>query len=121
MIQSGAIRSGTRERTVTTGIEGDIVGLKVGNRLRAQNSTCEVIVVKGTDAEATLLCGGVEMTLAASSSGDPATGETVALGKRYTDEESAIEVLATKAGPGPLTFDGRILTQKTATLLPASD
>jgi hypothetical protein len=98
--------------------------LKVGSRLRADVSACEVIVVAGTDGDDALLCAGAEM-VPATGPADPATqtatGEDVVLGRRYTDEEAGIEVLCTKAGVGPLTFAGRELTQKTAKQLPASD
>jgi len=48
-------------------------------------------------------------------------GEQVLLGKRYSDEESGIELLCTKTGVGPLSFQGRVLGQKQAKQLPASD
>lgn len=41
--------------------EEDDVSLQVGNRLRGQNSTCEVIVVKGSASPAVLMCAGAEM------------------------------------------------------------
>jgi hypothetical protein len=97
--------------------------LKVGNRLRAQNSSCEVIVVKGTDGDAVLLCAGVEM-LATSPTQDvpaPSDGTMVELGKRYTDDDAGVEVLCTKAGIGPLALGARELTIKGAKALPASD
>jgi len=97
--------------------------LKVGNRLRAQNSACEVIVVKGSDSDSALLCAGVEMLPSAPAAGaeQVSDGPKVELGKRYTDDESDIEVLCTKAGLGPLTFADHELTIKAAKSLPASD
>lgn len=106
-----------------TAVKGQHVGLKVGTRLRAQNSSCEVIVVKGSDDDAALLCGGVEM-VADAPAGDVAQlsdGPKVELGKRYTDDEAGVEVLCTKAGVGPLSYGARELTLKTAQALPASD
>jgi hypothetical protein len=97
--------------------------LKVGNRLRAQNSSCEVIVVKGSDSDAPLLCAGVEM-LASAPGGDAelvSDGPQIELGKRYTDGEDEIEVLCTKPGFGPLAFGDRELAIKAAKALPASD
>jgi len=99
------------------------VGLQVGTRLRAQNSACEVIVVKGADGPAVLLCAGAEMLPTAA---DPAIqliaeGPAVQLGKRYTDEETGVEVLCTKAGVGPLALNDRELALKAAKALPASD
>jgi len=103
--------------------EGNSVGLTVGKRLRAQNSTAEVIVIKGTDGDAALLCGGVEMVADTPAAGVPAldSGEAIQLGKRYTDADEQIEVLCSKAGVGPLTFGGRPLAIKLAKALPASD
>ena len=99
------------------------MGLKVGSRLRAQNSACEVIVIRGSDDGTALLCAGVEM-LAASPGQDVAQltdGPAIQLGKRYTDGDSGIEVLCTKAGIGPLVYGEHELTVKTAKPLPASD
>ena len=103
-------------------VKGKHVGLKVGNRLRAQNSSCEVIVIKGSDNNAALLCAGAEM-LDTPAQGVPqlADGPVVELGKRYTDDDAGVEVLCTKAGVGPLVFGERELTLKTAKALPASD
>ena len=48
-------------------------------------------------------------------------GEPVMAGKRYTEEQSGIEVLASKPGKGALSFAGRALSRKEAKPLPASD
>lgn len=98
------------------------MGLKIGARLRAQNSSCEVIVVRGGDDVDVVLCAGVEMvadggSLAAHPAAD---GPPVELGKRYTDD-AGVEVLCTKAGIGPLSIGDRVLTLKAAKPLPASD
>ena len=99
---------------------GEHVGLKVGSRLRAQNSACEVIVIRGSDDGAALLCAGAEM-LADPGPGvsQLADGPVIQLGKRYTD--GGIEVLCTKAGIGPLVYGEHELTVKAAKPLPASD
>jgi predicted GTPase len=99
------------------------VGLKVGTRLRSQNSTCEVIIIKGTEADDALKCAGVEMaeTAAASDAVLVTEGTPVELGKRYSDDADTVEVLCTKAGLGPLTLGEVELTQKAAKTLPASD
>jgi hypothetical protein len=96
------------------------VGLKVGSRLRAQNSACEVIVIRGSDDGPALLCAGAEM-LADPGPAVPqlADGPAIQLGKRYTD--GGIEVLCTKAGIGPLVYGEHELTVKAAKPLPASD
>jgi hypothetical protein len=97
------------------------VGLKVGSRLRAQNSACEVIVIRGSDDGVALLCAGAEMLATGPGEGVPqlADGPAIQLGKRYTD--GGIEVLCTKPGIGPLVYGGHELTVKAAKPLPASD
>ncbi|KOV68047.1 hypothetical protein ADL01_23980 [Streptomyces sp. NRRL WC-3618] len=99
------------------------MSLQVGTRLRGQNSTCEVIVVKSSDTPAVLMCAGAEMRPTAPDPTAPqvSDGPPIHLGKRYTDDDSGIEVLCTKAGIGPLTFGNSQLTQKAAKALPASD
>jgi hypothetical protein len=99
------------------------VGLKTGMRLFAQNSSCEVIVVKSADTVGSVTCAGLEMLPAAAAGAvHPAPdGPPVELGKRYTDDENLIEILCTRAGAGPLAVDGRVLALKTAKPLPASD
>jgi len=50
------------------------------------------------------------------------SGQTqVELGKRYSDESLGLELLCTKAGPGPLAVNGNELTIKDAKPLPSSD
>lgn len=98
------------------------MSLKVGSRLRTPTSTAEVIVVKAGAADGDLLCAGGTMTPDAVTVDQQGAGDSpVVLGKRYTDDESGIEVLCTKPGAGPLVFDGRELVVKTASALPASD
>ncbi|MEN2738699.1 hypothetical protein ABCS02_12990 [Microbacterium sp. X-17] len=98
------------------------MAITIGSRLRAQNSACEVLVVKGAESGA-LACGGVEMTSGGAAADAPqlADGPAIQIGKRYTDEASGAEVLCTKAGLGPLTIDGRTLTVKATSQLPSSD
>jgi len=98
------------------------MALKTGARLRAQNSACEVVVVRGGDGVDALSCGGSEMLAdAPTTPGDAAEGPRVELGKRYVDQDAGVEVLCVKAGVGPLTVDGRELVLKAAKPLPASD
>jgi hypothetical protein len=98
------------------------VSLKVGSRLRTPASTAEVIVVKAGAEDGDLLCAGGTMTTEAVTVDQQAGGDSpVQLGKRYTDDESGVEVLCTKPGAGPLVFGGRELVVKSAAALPASD
>ena len=52
---------------------------------------------------------------------DAAFADSVAIGKRYVDEESGLEVLGAKPGKGSLAFTGAAMTIKGAKPLPASD
>jgi hypothetical protein len=97
------------------------VSLKAGMRLRAQNSSCEVIVVRGADSVGSLSCAGQEMLPDATPAAGAADGPKVELGKRYVDEDDSVEVLCVKAGIGPLAADGRELGIKSAKPLPSSD
>ena len=103
--------------------QGATASLQAGKRFRSQNSTCEVVVVRGTSNGSVLMCAGAEMVEAGTApETSPASGgPAVQLGKRYVDDEAGLEVLCVKAGPGPLTYAGRELTMKTAKPLPASD
>lgn len=88
----------------------------------------EVVVVKApTDAASvTLECGGYPMVPIDEAppgglvlNADFAGGTPI--GKRYTDEESGIEVLASKGGSGTLAVNGTALPMKGAKPLPSSD
>ncbi len=99
--------------------------MKAGTRLACPQCSTEVIVVRPADHEVALTCTGaalVDVDAPRELGGHP--GETeggTLLGKRYTDEETGIELLCTKAGPGTLACDGRDLTIKGAKPLPSSD
>jgi hypothetical protein len=84
----------------------------------------EIIVVRSPATQVELSCGGHLMTAnlatAAAATTSTAENDTV-LGKRYVDTDSGLEVLCTKPGPGVLTVDGRPLTIKAPSALPASD
>lgn len=96
---------------------------KTGARLKSAASTCEVVVVSAGTSDEPLLCGGATMSTDPAAGNDAvavAGGETVLLGKRYT-EANGLEVLCVKPGPGPLTIGANELTLKSAKALPASD
>ncbi|MXW96808.1 MAG: hypothetical protein F4110_14620 [Acidimicrobiaceae bacterium] len=97
--------------------------LRPGARFQSTVCANEVIVVKGA-GPAELSCGGAPLAAAGSAerSGDPGdASEGTLLGKRYGDEDEAIEVLCTKAGPGSLALGGVPLAVKVTNSLPASD
>ena len=95
--------------------------LKPGSRWKSAMSSAEVVVVRAPKSPVTLECGGQPMSTAGGGTADPAVKADVLLGKRYVDGDSGLEVLCAKAGAGPLTVDGRVLTVKETRALPASD
>jgi hypothetical protein len=97
--------------------------LTSGKRLRSNVSDTEIIVVRPPAAPVELSCGGQPMTanLATGAAAASSAENDTVLGKRYVDADTGLEVLCTKAGPGVLTADGRQLTIKAPTALPASD
>jgi len=99
---------------------------KPGSRWKSVVCNTEVVVVRPPKVAVSLECGGHPMTVSGSEvhpalalSADHSSGTHV--GKRYYDEESGIELLCIKAGPGSLSVDGRPLKLKEAKPLPASD
>ena len=98
--------------------------LNPGARYKSQVCTTEVIVVRPADI--TLYCGGHPMvdldagTDPALALDPDAAGGTL-VGKRYTDAEGVLEVLATKAGAGSLGSDSEALVVRDAKPLPSSD
>jgi len=112
------------------------VSLKPGTRLFAQNSSCQVVVVRSAAAVDTVLCAGLEMLPtapaaatatatapagAAEAPGAAAGGPAIELGKRYVDDGDTVEILCTKPGVGPLSLAGQELSVKAAKPLPSSD
>lgn len=101
-----------------------MVELKPGARYQSTVCTTEVIVVKG-GGEADLTCGGAPMVASGTGeiAGEPAAdaAEGTLLGKRYSDDDDTIELLATKAGDGSLAANGAPLSVAQAKTLPASD
>jgi hypothetical protein len=100
--------------------------IKPGSRWKSAVCDAQMVVVRPPKTAGELQCGGVAVLPqadGAAPSGDvrPDHAGGVLIGKRYTDEESGIEVLGAKAGKGSLAFDGRALMLKDAKPLPASD
>jgi hypothetical protein len=91
-----------------------------GKRLYSTASSVEVIVVKGADVS--LACASAPMADAKQDApASSAQGEAIQLSKRYSDEQTGLLVLCTKAGVGPLTVDGRELRVQATQSLPSSD
>ncbi|MET0781056.1 MAG: hypothetical protein ABWZ16_06025 [Microbacterium sp.] len=101
--------------------------MKVGQRYRSENTTTQVIVMRGTADDITLECAGLPMVALDPTSPPPGPSNGAAgpnalqVGKRYTDEATGLEVLCTAAGEGPVSIDGRPLVTAAAKLLPSSD
>lgn len=96
---------------------------KAGLKLRSTACSTEVIVVRPAAAPVGLTCCGAPLTADEVPAPAPlaADPDGVLLGKRYTDEETGLELLCTKPGPGPLTVDGRTVLVKGSKPLPSSD
>lgn len=98
--------------------------LKPGLRLRSQVCSTELIVVR--PAAVDLTCGGPPVIPIgddpdAGLSIEPAFSSGNQLGKRYTDDSGALEILVTKRGDGTLADGDRPLPLKEAKPLPSSD
>jgi hypothetical protein len=95
-----------------------------GLKLSCSSCSTEVIVVRAARDDVELACSGEPMVTARAAAGiapDGAVADGVVLGKRYSDEESGLEVMCTRQGRGPLSVGGRELPVKAAKPLPASD
>jgi len=98
------------------------VQTKPGLKLRGTTCSTEVVVVRPAADPVQLTCCGAPLTTEETGiapSGPAPDG--VLLGKRYADEQTGLELLCTKPGPGELTIDGRPLLLKGAKPLPSSD
>jgi hypothetical protein len=95
--------------------------MRVGSKLRSTTCTTEVIVVRAPSVDGELRCCGGLLLEGADPGPEAAGRPDVLLGKRYTDQESGLELLCSKPGTGPVTLDGRPLAPKAAKTLPSSD
>jgi hypothetical protein len=99
--------------------------VKPGLRLRSAVCSAEVIIVRTTEAELDVRCGGRPML---SFDDPPPAGEPAAaagldhgtlLGKRYGTAD--LEILCTKAGPGSMSIGDEPLPVLEPKKLPSSD
>lgn len=104
--------------------------LKPGARLRSAVCDTQAVVVRPPRGEESVTCGGAAMLpvdQAVDQERDPAATPAAGadggslLGKRYSDEETGLEMLCTKAGAGALAIGGRLLVIREAKRLPSSD
>ena len=100
--------------------------LKPGSRWKSAVCDAHLVVVRPPSAAGELRCGGaavvpIDDISTPSGTVDPGFADGVAIGKRYVDEASGLEVLGAKAGAGSLDFNGTAMAIKGAKPLPASD
>lgn len=102
--------------------------MRVGQKLSSAVDATSVVVIRAPAGDQELTCGGTPMHEGAAA--EPGSGTTdqpdsagcgTALGKRYVDDTSGVEVLCTSAGSHGLAVDGRALRTKESKPLPASD
>lgn len=100
---------------------------RVGQTLASTIDATTVIVVRCSQDDLQITCGGAAMIDPHGAAGgttgvaDPAQMDGTQLGKRYADDELGVELLCTKAGQGTLAVNGVPLPLKNAKPLPASD
>lgn len=100
--------------------------LRPGSRWKSAVCDAQLVVVRPPSSAGELQCGGVAVVpiddmRAPTGAIDPRFADGVAIGKRYVDEASGLEVLGAKAGAGSLAFNGIAMAIKGAKPLPASD
>jgi hypothetical protein len=81
-------------------------------------------VIRVPDPTVAVACGGRPMVEpgAPTSGVAPTVAEHgTALGKRYVDDASGLELLCVAAGPGDLVCNGAVMVLKDARPLPSSD
>jgi hypothetical protein len=101
--------------------------LRVGMRLSSTRDSTQIIILKASQNDAELTCGGRPMSEEVrpaadkSDQGASTNGNASELGKRYVHEGSGIEVLVTRGGPGVLAVGDDPMTVKAPKKLPSSD
>ena len=97
--------------------------MKIGQTLVSVVDGTSLVVVRCSDPDMVVTCGGEEMVdKTAAGTAAPAGGTGGAqLGKRYTAEGLDIELLCVKPGGGEVAVNGIPVVQKSAKPLPASD
>lgn len=96
-----------------------------GMRLRSAVCSSELIVVKASESEFDLRCGGAplsaEDTSPAAAQAAEASGSGTMVGKRYVDDDGTIELLCVKGGDGSLSIGEVPMGVRNAKPLPSSD
>lgn len=96
---------------------------QTGKRYFVPGGVAEFIVTKGGAGE--LRCGAAAMQMRgaedAGATVDTSGMDAEALGKRYKDESTGVEVLVVKAGPCTVNVDGRAMELLQPKVLPSAD
>lgn len=95
--------------------------LKPGTRMSSAVCETQIVIVRPPNRTIVLECGGHPMGESIDASPEPAFSDGTLLGKRYTFEDAALEVLCVKPGAGSLSVDGAAMTEKETKQLPSSD
>ncbi|WP_323039024.1 hypothetical protein [Gemmobacter sp.] len=99
--------------------------LKPGSRWKSTTCTAEAVVVRPAQTAGLPQCGGHDMVpLGEVAQDQPARdgfANGCAVGKRYRDAASGLELLCTRAGQGTLSFGGAVLAMVETKQLPSSD
>jgi hypothetical protein len=100
--------------------------ISAGSRWKSAVCATEVVVVRGSQQDTELHCGGVPMLAMSAEKATgtaPLAGQDAGslMGKRYGDDASGLELLCTKAGAGTLSCSGRALLVRAVKALPSSD
>jgi hypothetical protein len=97
---------------------------RVGTRWQSTACDTELIIVQAPSGRVDLRCGGhpvVPHGQKASDKSTPTNSGGTQVGKRYTDANSGLVVLVTKAGAGALSVGDLPLELVQPKLLPSSD
>jgi hypothetical protein len=100
--------------------------LKPGSRWKSAACNAEFVVVRPAAGDEQVSCGGhalvpSDATKPEGLATDPAHTGVILTGKRYFDDQSGLELLATKPGTGTLAIGGRPMGLREAKALPTSD
>ena len=97
---------------------------RVGTRWKSAACDTELIIVHSPNRSVDLKCGGypvIPFGQEASEQATPTSTGGTQVGKRYTDADSELVVLVTKAGEGALAVGDTPLEPLQPKLLPSSD
>jgi len=121
-------RRGNSLLAARRGVSGEelLLNFKPGSRWHSAVCDTSLIVVRPPTEAGRLECGGHPMREADQAAAPrlQAAAERLSgtqIGKRYQDEPTGLELICAKGGVGSLSYDGRLLTLKSAKPLPSSD